>query len=225
MRRLTKNSTPQVLVDNGPTWLAEYQADRDSPAKRNRYRHWEIKTALISETGGKCVYCESKVGHNTPGDIEHKVPTSKNEVLHFEWGNLTVACTECNRRKNNYYVQGEEFLDPYVDDVEACLFHAGPFVHWVAGHARAEITVRMLQLDSLGRPALIDRKRENLEKARTLLELVAAASGDPILHALREDEVDRMCSLDAEFSAMARTYIEGMRQQAAAPAAGPAGHE
>ena len=214
MRRLTKKPVPTVLVTNGATWLAEYQADRTSTTSRYRYRHQDVKAALIAETFWKCVYCESRVGHNTPGDIEHKVPTSKNEALHFEWSNLTVACTECNRRKNDYYVVGEEFLDPYVDDVESALFHAGPFVHWVPGHSRAEITVRKLQLDA-GRPALIDRKRETLEKARTLLELAATANGNPILHALREDEVNRMCTIDAEYSAMARTYVEGVRQQAA----------
>jgi predicted nucleic acid-binding Zn-ribbon protein len=81
-----------------------------------------------------------------------------------------------------------------------------------------DITVRKLQLHSADRPALIDRKGETLDKARALLGLVAAAGADPILQALREDEVDRMCALDAEFSAMARTYIEGIRQHTTAPA-------
>ena len=85
---------------------------------------------LKEETGFKCVYCESKIGHNTPGDIEHKIPSSKDEDQHFAWNNLTIACTECNRRKNDYYVIGNEFLDPYSDDVENVLEHHGPLVYW-----------------------------------------------------------------------------------------------
>jgi uncharacterized protein (TIGR02646 family) len=207
MRRLTKLPLPAVLAANAETWLTDYLADRGSATKRFRYRHAEIKETLRQETGWKCAYCESKVGHNTPGDIEHKVPSSKNEALHFEWTNLTVACTECNRRKNDYYETGEEFLDPYVDDVEACLIHLGPLVYWKPGHARAEITVRKLELDSTARPALVDRKRDVLEKARALLEGVAAA-GAGLLRELRRDEVERMCQRNAEFSAMVRTYVE-----------------
>lgn len=90
MRRITKSAIPQVLADNAAIWLTEYLADRESATKKFRYRHSEIKKALRSESGWKCVYCESKVGHNTPGDIEHKVPSSKpeGEHLHFFGGGL-----------------------------------------------------------------------------------------------------------------------------------------
>ena len=207
MRRLAKLPMPRVLADNATSWLSEYLADRDSATKKYRYRHIEIKDALRRETHWKCAYCESKVGHNTPGDIEHKVPSSKNEALHFDWANLTVACTECNRRKNDYYQEGAEFLDPYQDDVEACLVHLGPLVYWAPGHARAEITVRQLELDTSARCALFDRKRDLLEKIRALLDGVASADPE-ILRALRRDEVVRMCGEDAEFSAMVRSYVE-----------------
>lgn len=211
MRRLTKLPIPTVLADNATQWLMEYLADLSSATKRYRYRHEQIKSTLRDETGWKCAYCESKVGHNTPGDIEHKVPSSKNETLHFEWNNLTVACTECNRRKNDYYEQGEEFLDPYVDDVEACLLHLGPLVYPAPGHPRAEITVKILELDSGRRAALVDRKRDVLEKARALLELVSGAGSD-MLRELRRDEVERMCNVDAEYSVMVRTYVDHVQR-------------
>lgn len=207
MRRLTKLQIPRVLADNGATWLAEYLAEPGSDTKRLRYRHAEIKSTLKQETAWKCAYCESKVGHNTPGDIEHKVPSSKNPRLHFDWENLTVACTECNRRKNNYYEKGTEFLDPYADDVEACLLHLGPLVYWKPDHERAELTVRILEFNSPKRRALLDRKTEHLEKTRALLDL-ATRPGEDLLRALRRDEVTRMCAPDAEYSAMVRTYVD-----------------
>ena len=212
MRRLTKLPIPAVLAENAAQWLVDYLADRESKTKKYRYRHAEIKTTLREETGCKCVYCESKVGHNTPGDIEHKVPSSKEEKLHFEWTNLTIACRECNRRKNDYYEKGEEFLDPYVDDVELYLVHLGPFIYSVPGHARAYITVRILELDSGKRAALIDRKRDVLEKARALLELAVGAEPE-LLRALRRDDVERMCRVDAEYSAMVRTYVENVKRR------------
>lgn len=206
MRKLAKVPIPSVLATNGTTWLAEFLAEPSSPTHRTRYRHPDIKDALRSETGWKCVYCESKIGHNTPGDVEHKVPTSKKKELHFVWENLTIACTECNRRKNDYYDEAEEFLDPYDDDVEACLMHLGPLVYWQPGHTRAEVSVRTLDLDSGRRRALLDRKRETLEKARSLLDLVKTTRTE-LLRKLRQDELDRMHHVDAEYSAMVRAYV------------------
>jgi hypothetical protein len=139
--------------------------------------------------------------------VEHKIPSSKNETLHFEWTNLTMACTECNRRKNDYYKKGAEFLDPYVDDVEACLVHLGPLVYHRAGELRAEITVKILALDRLERASLIQRKCDALEKARALLELVDNATSE-ILRALRRDELEKMRSADGEYSVMIATYLK-----------------
>lgn len=214
MRRLTKLPVPTVLAANCAAWLGDYLADKDSATKRTRYRHPDIKQAIREETGWKCVYCESKLGHNTPGDIEHKVPSSRNDQLHFEWANLTSACTECNRRKNDYFEPEAAFLDPYVDDVEACLLHLGPLVYWAPGHQRAETAVRILELSGQ-RTALLDRKRDVLEKARALLDLQRA--GTDLLRALRRDEVEKMCDVTAEYSAMVRAYVA---QALAVPAAG-----
>src|SRR4051794_22793171 len=123
MRRVSKLPAPAILAENAATWLAEFCEDPNSGARRYRYRAPEIKAVLREETASKCVYCESKIGHNCPGDVEHKVPSSRCRDLHFEWSNLTIACTECNRRKNAYYDPILPFLDPYEDPVEDLLLH------------------------------------------------------------------------------------------------------
>ncbi len=123
MRKIQKLQIPEILASNSAKWLSEYIEDKSSSNRRYRYRETDIKNQLKQETADKCVYCESKIGHNTPGDVEHKIPSSKNINLHFDWNNLTIACTECNRRKNDYYEEGIEFLDPYEDDVEVLLEH------------------------------------------------------------------------------------------------------
>jgi uncharacterized protein (TIGR02646 family) len=133
MRNLTKLEEPAVLAANAALWLEEFLPDQTNKTKRYRYRHADIKSTLRAETSDKCVYCESKLGHSAPGDIEHKVPSSKVPQLHFDWANLTLACQECNRRKNAFYLEHDGFLDPYVDDVEAMLEHHGPVVMWRTG--------------------------------------------------------------------------------------------
>lgn len=220
MRCLKKGRTPAILADNHDSWRAAYLAEPSSDTCRYRYRNKEIKDALREETGWKCVYCESKIGHNTPGDVEHKVPSSKEPSLHFEWSNLTVACTECNRRKLDFYEKGGEFLDPYADPVEDWLLHLGPIVYWRPGNARAEATVRKLALDNGTRVQLLERKCDVLEKARALAQLITTCVNDSLAE-LRKDELARMQTLEAEYSAMIRAYVCG--QPGAVPEAPDAG--
>ena len=99
MRNLRKLECPQVLIDNAMRWLEEYISCPSNETNRFRYRSRKIKETLREETSNKCIYCESKLGHNTPGDIEHIQPManvrnrSSNGRSIFEWSNLTLPCT------------------------------------------------------------------------------------------------------------------------------------
>ena len=201
MRAVQKLPKPDVLAQNEHQWLEDFMADRQNATKRNRYRHQEIKATLRQETFRKCVYCESKLGHNTPGDVEHKIPTSKVPQLHFTWENLTLACTECNRRKNNYYEESEGFLDPYVDDVLQILDHHGPVVTWRAGDVRGEVFVGTLELCSESRAPLIARKIEKINQLTHVLERYLAAT-DELMKGLLGRQIRDMASPSSEFSAM-----------------------
>ncbi len=208
MRKLEKCPCPDILSDKYDVWTAEYVADKTSKTKKYRYRHPDIKEALKKETGWKCVYCESKIGHNTPGDIEHKVPSSKAEHLNFAWTNLTVACGECNRRKNDYYEEDEEFLDPYSDDVEHTIQHYGPVVGWRNGDERAEITVKTLELDTAARLPLIIRKCETIEELNNVVERYSKEE-NPTIRALMKKKIERMVDRNSEYSGMIKAVIDG----------------
>lgn len=201
MRAINKKPKPQVLVDNEDSWLTEFKADPSNSTKKYRYRDRQIKEALKEETGHKCVYCESKICHNTPGDIEHKIPSSKNIDLHFTWGNLTIACTECNRRKNDYYEESAEFLDPYSDDVEQLVEHHGPIVYWKAGSTRAEITIRTLELNSESRMPLILNKMEKLEEVSNLFERYESEPNETLKSLLKRKLIE-MTETNSEYSGM-----------------------
>lgn len=206
MRNLAKIEEPEVLENNASKWLAEYLADKSNSTKKYRYRHKDIKNALKEETGHKCVYCESKIGHNTPGDIEHKIPSSKQPSLHFYWKNLTIACTECNRRKNDYYKEGEEFLDPYLDLVEEQIEHHGPLVLWKTNCNRAEITVKILELNTHSRMDLIMRKIGVINDFTSLLERYLSEPHGPLKKLLWK-EVEAKTDKKSEYSAMLTSML------------------
>ena len=200
LRNLVKTEEPAVLRENKDAWTTAYKEDLKNKTKKYRYRHPDIKSALIEETANKCVYCESKIGHNTPGDVEHKIPSSENRDMHFHWENLTIACTECNRRKNRYYNPEAPFLDPYSNDVESVIVHHGPIVCWRAGDAAAETTVRILELHNSERKELIERKIEKIAHMNNIIERMNSAP--PLLKSLLRIQLDELRSKDSEYSGM-----------------------
>jgi hypothetical protein len=200
MREVPKTAEPALLANNKFQWLVAYKANPTS-YRRYRYRAAPIKQALVAETDNKCVYCESRIGHNTPGDAEHKVPSSVDIDLHFEWNNLTVACTECNRRKNDYYDAIKPFLDPNFDSVETRVLHYGPVVGWAHGDAAAEITVKTLQLHSEHRNILLKRKIEKISEVSDKVARLVSEAGEPLEPVLRA-ELRAMTEKSAEYSAM-----------------------
>lgn len=207
MRNLSKLDCPQVLQDNATTWLQEHEVDPDNLTKKRRYNQKEIKDQIKAETGSKCIYCESLIGHNTPGDIEHLQPVKHHPKMRFVWSNLSLACTECNRRKSDYNDPALPFLNPYLDDVESMLIHYGPLVSWVAGNGRAEATVRTLELSLEPRFALVRRKIEALQDLDVLLDRHAKEQS-PVLRELLRKEILRRAEVTSEYSAMIKTALE-----------------
>lgn len=207
MRKILKSSEPQVLIDNKDSWKSALQ-NNPSNHNKNKYRHPDIKKVLLDETHNKCVYCESKIGHNCPGDTEHKIPKSKRLDLIFEWNNMTIACSECNRRKLDYYDPACMFLDPYIDDVENLVRHFGPVVYSYPGNKRSEVTIYILELNSnTARKSLIGRKIEKLENINHLIERIAVEDNATIkgfLHQLLSES----CDSSAEYSGMVKTCVE-----------------
>ncbi|MDT3498329.1 HNH endonuclease, partial [Bacillus toyonensis] len=108
MISLIKSSKPTILVEKEINWTNELLSFEESGEKvpnhiKGRYRHEEIKEALLKETYAKCAYCESKILHIDYGDIEHIIPKSIFPQKTFLWDNLTIGCAKCNQSKSNYY--------------------------------------------------------------------------------------------------------------------------
>ncbi|CDN56514.1 TIGR02646 family protein [Neorhizobium galegae bv. officinalis bv. officinalis str. HAMBI 1141] len=206
MRNLDKLPIPEVLNDNWIQWTEQYKSDKTSATKKYRYRHSDIKSTLVEETKSKCAYCESKIGHNTPGDVEHKTPSSVNIDLHFDWTNLTIACTECNRRKLTYFDAQKPFLDPYDGDVENRVIHLGPVVGWQPGDEPAEISVRTLELHDNSRAGLIKRKIEAIDHLNNLVARYHQVDG--VMKELLLLSIQKLKSKEAEYSGMLKAVCD-----------------
>jgi uncharacterized protein (TIGR02646 family) len=215
MIRLHKGDEPKVLSDNAAAWTAEIVAayasgGKPTEAQSTRYRHEDIKSAIVAETHGKCAYCETKVVHSQPGDIEHIFPKSIDRAKTFEWQNLTLACRTCNANKSNKDPNYEHIMDPYkVDPLEHLVF-LGPLVA-SSGSVEGTNTRTILELH---RTALTEDRQHVLE--RHLLVYGEVSRNDlPVVvrKAIYEDFVAREAAAGAEYSAMNRALIAAMESR------------
>ncbi len=209
MIQLTKLNKPQVLVDNELNWtktIMEYvnKGEKILDSHKNKYSHKDVKTQVKLETNEKCVYCESKVTHQYPGDIEHIIPKAVYPRLTVNWSNLTFSCYWCNNHKRNYVGKKEEkLINPFIDDIPKHLHFFGPLIIHINGSKRGEITWKKIELN---RQELIDRR---IEKIKELQNLIDKYEREDVL-ALKQillNEIKEFSDFKNEFSYACNCYL------------------
>ena len=209
MIKLNKKAIPQVIIDHGSTWTKiwvdhVYNATEISGADKSRYRHREIKSSILEETFEKCAYCESKVTHTYPGDIEHIFPKRKRPDLFVTWSNLTLGCRVCNARKGDYYNEAEPLINPYIDDPEEFLSFHGALVFHSPGSIKGESTLLLLDLS---RTALIERRTERINSIKHLIDRWFSQK-EGSLKTLLLKEIIKELSEDREYCATLRAFAK-----------------
>lgn len=208
MIKLDKLEEPAVLRDNGAAWTDEYLTARTdgtlTDTIRYRYRHPVIKTTIRDETSEKCAYCESKITHTYPGDVEHVLPTSKFPELVCKWDNLTLACGECNRRKGNYYDREEPLIHPYNDDPRDHLFAAGTLIFGKPGDGKGALAQLKLELN---RAQLLERRQERINALNKLANRYANLPEGELKNLLR-NELRKEIENDKEYAFVSRAFLK-----------------
>lgn len=168
MRFVKRTEKPRSLLLYGEQWtreLLEQIEEKGSYAKveaeyKDRYRQEDVKKSLEKMYTGHCCYCESVIGLNTYGRIEHLKPKSLVEFHRyiFDWSNLHWCCEVCNtsykKAKWNFEYP---ILDPSSDNIKEYLqmnLQTGEYEE-INGSLRAKTTIEDAGLN-----------REKLIKAR-----------------------------------------------------------
>jgi len=214
MIKLSKTKKPAVLVEHGDEWtrtLVEKKARDEEPTEteKSRYRHPEIKQALIAETHGKCAYCESKLLHIAYGDVEHIVPKSTDIALNLQWENLTLACDRCNTNKNAH----EGFIDPYAVEPKDHFYFVGPFVFAKPASDGAKFTEITLKLN---RGELFERRGMRINALRELVDTMERTTDETLKTALKQDIEENELSDEVEYAAISRAFVFLRLREAAA---------
>ncbi len=217
MIELRKGPEPNVLRARGGEWHAELAAvlargDKPTETLKARYRHPEIKNGLISETNGKCAYCESKLRHIAHGDIEHIRPKSKVPARAYDWQNLTLACDICNENKGDYLAPEEAaeevLVDPYVDRPADHFLFLREIVYPRPDSLRGKKTDRVIKLSRL---ELLEKRRAHLDFIDGLVTAIVNSDDDwrPIL---LEDLAGHIAD-DKEYAGVSRAYLDFLKDK------------
>lgn len=208
MIRLTKSAKPQILIDNELTWTTEYTTLVGTGATiprtlLGRYKHPDVKSQLITDNAGKCAYCESKILHISPGDVEHILPKSRRPELIFDWNNLTLVCSVCNTNKLDYYDPVNALLNPYTDEPSEHLITLGASVFPSPLSPRGVLTHDVLKLN---RVALIERREEKLKNLKLLI-YCWENEVDPGRKTTWEDQIKKELEMDKEYVLVSKNFV------------------
>ena len=223
MRSLDKGPAPAVLIANEVAWTAALVAivasgQKPTKAMIGRYRHPQIKDALLEETADKCAYCESKVRHITYGDIEHIIPKSKVPAKAYAWENLTIACDACNTNKGDYYTADpassqDQLVDPYIDCPTDHFLLLRELVSPRPDSLRGKMTEIVIKLT---RPELLERRRERMDFIDGLVRAYTLAPPEFQAMLLRDLWENHLTDAD-EYAGVSAAYVAHLQSQGVLP--------
>lgn len=214
MIKLTKLDEPQILKDNKKVWTSQYiefvkSGKKISDDLRYRYRERSIKEQIIRETHNKCAYCESKVSHVCPGDVEHILPKHKDARpdLYVEWTNLTLSCEECNRpRKREYFNPSDPLVNPYEDNPDDHFIPVGPMIFNKPGDRKGYITNIILELNRSG---LLERRIERLNSVKSLADRWGCEQNQTVKEVI-EIELKKEATPEKEYSFVVKGFLKSI---------------
>lgn len=210
---IARGAPPDGFLTNTRRWLADFQAAKRRNPKLTPSKSWtnarrrkpmrRYAQTLYDRFHGKCAFCESKMRHVAPGQIEHYRPKSVYSDLMFVWENWLLACPTCNSHKGADFPLDENgqayLLDPASED---------PTPHF--GFVRAEmlpLTKRAeesMRLVNLHRLDLLEVRAQWLMQIDLLLLLILYVP--PIRDEVRTLLIWAM-QPDAPYAAMTRAYL------------------
>ncbi|MDR0909365.1 MAG: HNH endonuclease [Spirochaetaceae bacterium] len=163
---------------------------------KGNYKHPQNKDALRKSTSGKCMYCESKIDHNSFAHVEHIKPKAKYPELEFVWDNLGYSCERCNNYKGDIYDEALPFINPYDEEPEGHIIFIGALAFCKQGSERGEFTIKALQLN---RADLIEDRQERLNAISAFIT-AAFRSQNASLRTQALVEIKKEAEKDREYS-------------------------
>jgi len=167
------------------------------------YKHPLNKKALRKSTSGKCMYCESRMEHNSFSHVEHIKPKSKFPELEFVWDNLGFSCEWCNTNKSDKFDEAIPFINPYNENPEDHIVFFDHLVYPKNGSIRGEYTKNELKLNRSG---LLDDRIKRIEDIKKMIIAASNVANESLRNQMIE-ELKTEAESDKEYSAMVKSIL------------------
>lgn len=94
-----KQSTSNGFVRSLLTFIGEEQELRVRGVEPGELRGKKIRTSIIAEFKGRCVYCGKQMRDEKEMQVDHLISMNKGNVGLQIYGNLVLSCGPCNNEK------------------------------------------------------------------------------------------------------------------------------
>jgi|GEM_PF-2124327 len=194
----TKIPIPKSIENNGKKWtkellgaIAKAKKSRTKIPKAfyNKYKKNDILNALKDMYGDNgdsyCCYCESTINTVSYEEIEHRKPKSKYPRETFDWNNLHLACSRCNKHKGDKYNNKFPILDAAIDNIEQNL----GYKHTPKGVLRETLTQRgitTVEDTDLDREPLPKKRQTIWIKTQSLIDDIKRLGNDPRVYTAKK---------------------------------------
>ena len=112
----------------------------------------EARRYLIDRLGEYCSYCERHIPASLA--VEHIRPKTHNPTLELQWGNLLLACPNCNSTKGHNNIIVADYALPHLDNTfELFQYNASAIVSPMPGLNTVDLdkTKKTIKLVGLGK--------------------------------------------------------------------------
>ncbi|NJL27216.1 MAG: hypothetical protein HC897_04660 [Thermoanaerobaculia bacterium] len=133
-----------------------------------------VKTNIGAMSGSHCAYCQSPVGADQHGEVEHFKPKLLFPAAAYDWGNYFLSCQQCNNYKGDKWPAAGTYLRPDEGDPASRLvfFEDGS----VSGGPRDADAKQTIESFGLDRSGLSYFRRQTIERslhgAKNILAMV-----------------------------------------------------
>jgi len=110
-----------------------------------------IKRMIAGMSNWHCAYCQSPVGADQAGQVEHFQPKNLFPTLAYDIGNYFLGCEACNTQKLDKWPSGGGYVRPDEGKpASRFVFHEDGTVTSAPGDGDADVTIRDFELDRKG---------------------------------------------------------------------------
>lgn len=206
MRHIDRLPEPDILREKGSLWLTKYIESGKKRPDSSKYAHPSIKQALESMSHTKCFYCECSVKEGGE-EVDHHIEVTVDKNQAFNWENLYLSCSDCNKKVAHNVIKVEDALDPIVDSDDEIRRHinfAEESIYEVNGSVKGQNTIKKYRLNS---KVLDNRRRKQLQKLlKTIVECLKKGGINALTDADKE-AIRRYAYKSSPFSYMCECYL------------------